>query len=507
MAAKGYRTLISGGRVYDHDGDTDRPATADILIDGDRIAAVGADAGAGTKIDRRVDASGKLVLPGFVNAHFHSHDILLKGCFETIPLEMWVLNALPPSYPKRSREEVRVRTLLGALECLRSGMTTVQDMLTIYPFDEEHLETVISAYDEIGIRCVFSMQFGDIPGIERVPFWKEVVPETFHRYLGASVEPSKDDPLDRIRGQLAKRPVPASRMSWAISPTSPDFCSMEILERTAELSKQYDLPVITHIYESRMMALSARMYGADHGGSHVEFLRAAGLTGPRLGLAHSVWMLPEEIGILAETGSNVIINPVGNLKTRSGVPPIRQYIEAGVNAGIGCDNCSCGDAQNMFQAMKLFAGLAAVSHSEPGPPTAAETLRHATLGGARVVGLDGEVGALRPGMKADISILDLTTPQYVPLNSAARQTVFAESGESVDTVIVDGDVVMEGRRLNTIDEAALRDAVEAVMPELRADIERIVERTGQIADALLEANRRAWTHDIGLKRYVGDATG
>ena len=503
--------LIKGGRIYDHDGDTDSPAVRDVLIDGDRVAAVGgsavAKALAGREADQVIDVAGKLVLPGFVNAHYHSHDILLKGCFETIPLEMWVVNALPPAYPKRSAEEVRVRTLLGAYECLRSGMTTVQDMLTLSPFDQQHLDTVIAAYEEIGIRCVFSLQFGDIPGLERVPFWKEVVPEAFHRYLGAAVEPSSEDPVDRLRNQMRRRPTPSPRFSWAIGPTSPDFCSSELLERTRALSEAYDLPVIMHIYESRMMALSARQHRTAHNGSHVAFLHALGLTGPRLGLAHSVWMLPEEIETLAETGSNVIINPVSNLKTRCGVAPIRQYLEAGVNVGIGCDNCSCGDAQNMFQAMKLFAGLAAVSHTEPGPPTAAETLRRATLGGAKVLGLDGQVGAIAPGMKADITILKLDAPQFLPLNSVARQTVFAESGESVDTVIVDGEVVMAGRRLTRIDEDALRAAVEAVMPQLRADIAVVSERTGDMADGLLEAYRRSWTQDIGVWRYVGGGRG
>ena len=476
MGNSGEVTLVSGGMVYDHDGDTDHPPVADILIDGDRIVAIGdaaiAQYGGTGAVDRHVDARGKLVIPGFVNAHYHSHDILLKGCFETIPLETWVLNALPPSYPKRSAEEVRVRTLLGAYECLRSGMTTVQDMLTLQPFDPEHLDTALAAYEEIGIRCVFSMQFGDIPGIERVPFWKELVPEHFHKYLGASVEPTAENPMDRVSREFRNRQNAGPRLSWA-----------------------------------RMMALSARQFEPAHDGSHVKYLRSVGLTNSRLGLAHSVWMLPEEIDILAETGSNVIINAVGNLKTRSGIPPIRNYIDAGINVGIGCDNCSCGDAQNMFQAMKLFAGLAAVSHAEPGPPTAAGTMKHATLGGAKILGLGGEVGALKPGMKADLSILNLTAPQFVPLNSAARQTVFAESGESVDTVLVDGRVVMENRCLKTIDEGALRGAVEAVMPELREDIARISDRTGQIADALLEAHRRSWATDVGLKRYVGDATG
>src|SRR5215470_2945028 len=174
--------LIKNGRVYDHDGDVHLPPIADLLIVDGIIAAARAGIAAavdrgesiaelgGRTIDQTIDATDKLVLPGFVNAHYHSHDVLLKGCFETIPLELWLLSALPPSYPKRSTAEMRARTLLGALECLRSGITTVQDLCTIYPFDEEHLETVLQAYEDIGIRCVFAVQFADKVGAKAVPF-------------------------------------------------------------------------------------------------------------------------------------------------------------------------------------------------------------------------------------------------------------------------------------------------------------------------------------------------
>ena len=500
--------LIEGGRIYRHGGDTDQPGVADVLVQGGRIAAVGDDlrsAGDGGPVpDRIVDARGKLVLPGFVNAHYHSHDILLKGCFESLPLELWVLSALPPSYPKRSLEEVRARTLLGAIECLRSGMTTVQDMLTLLPFDEAHVDCVLQAYADVGIRCVFSMQVGDVPGIERVPFWKEEVPAAYHRYLGAAVEPSSDDPLSRVREQYERLKDFSPTITWALGPTSPEFCSPGLLEGLAALSNEHDLPVLTHLYESRTMALAARMFLPEHEGSQVRYLKSVGLLGPRLGLAHSVWLLDDEIDLLAEAGANVVINPMSNMKTKSGVPPIREYIAAGVPVGLGCDNCSCGDAQNMFQAMKIFAGMAAVSDPEPGPPTAADTLRMATSGGARAVGFEGEIGAVEPGMKADIAILDLKNPQYVPFNSAARQTVYAESGESVDTVLVDGRVVMEGRRVTTIDEDELRDAVDAVMPGLRNDLAKVLERTAEITPELLTAWRRAWAADVGTNRYVGN---
>ena len=153
--------LIKGGRVFDPSGNVDVPAIADILIIDGEIVEVGAGLderirgsallGNGRKVDEVIDAGDRLVIPGFVNAHYHSHDVLLKGCFESIPLELWLMSALPPNYPKRSTSEIRARTLLGAIECLRSGITTVQDLATLYPFDEEHLDAVLQALSLIHI--------------------------------------------------------------------------------------------------------------------------------------------------------------------------------------------------------------------------------------------------------------------------------------------------------------------------------------------------------------------
>ena len=499
--------LITGGRVYDHDGDVHRPAQADILIEGAEIVRV--EAGLADRLSggggpRVIDARDKLLVPGFVNAHYHSHDVLLKGCFETLPLEFWVLSALPPSYPKRSREEVRARTLLGAAECLKNGITTIQDMLTIFPLDPDHVDVVMDAYREIGIRVVFALQIGDIKGLDRVPFWRETVPEEFHGYLSASAEPfSGQDPVELVAEQYRRYRDTDPRITWALGPTSPEFCSPGLLKSLAELSESHDLPVVSHIYESRPMALASRMFLSEHGGSQVRYLEANGLLSPRLSLAHSVWMAQDEIEMLADAGANAVLCPAGNLKTKSGIAPIRDYMGAGVNLGLGCDNCSCGDAQNMFQAMKLLCGLAAVSDPEPGPPSAADAMRTATLGGARAAGLDGQVGAIRPGMKADISILDLASLALVPLNSAARQLVFAEGGSGVETVIVAGQTVVENRRLTTIDEAALRQAVEEVMPGVRADLEVVTSRIDEIGPYLLDAWRRSWREDVGLERYVG----
>ena len=159
----------------------------------------------------------------------------------------------------------------------------------------------------------------------------------------------------------------------------------------------------------------------------------------------------------------------------------------------------------MFQSMKLFASLAAITHPEPGPPTAADAIRAATIGGARTAGLEGRIGALQVGLAADLSIMDLTDPSFVPLNSVARQAVFTESGRGVETVIVDGRIVVADRKITTIDERALREEVAGLMKVLRKDIEAVGDRNKAMLPYLMEAQRRTWKIDIGLNRYVGNA--
>ena len=512
--------LVEGGRVYDHDGDTDHPSVKDVLIVDDRIVAV--EPGIGARLaeggnmpaladgwlDEVIDARDRLVLPGFVNAHYHSHDTLFKGAFEAIPLDFWGIYAMPPSYLRRSKEELRARTLIGAVECIRSGMTTVQDMDTIYPFHEDDLDVVLEAYEQVGLRCIFAAQFANVAKVAVRPYWEDLIPKAEQHRLGAPVRQFEDgtDIIEVIERTIKSRRGRDGRIGFGIGPASPEACTPALWERIAELSAREGLPIYTHIYQNKGMTLIGRHKYEAYGGSLIRFLGEVGALGPRLTLAHSVWLLPEEIDTLAETGTNVALNPVGNLKTRSGVAPMRMLLERGVNVGLGCDNCSCSDAQNMFQAMKLFVGLAGITHPDPGLPYSTDALRAATLGGARALGLEGEVGAVAPGMKADLTILDLSDVSFVPLTSAVRQIVFTEAGRSVETVIVDGRVVMRDRRILTIDETALRRSVEQVMVALRKDLGEVTERLAPIYDKVMEAHLRASEADLGVSRLVDKAT-
>jgi cytosine/adenosine deaminase-related metal-dependent hydrolase len=491
------KLLIRGGQVYDHDGDVHHPAIADILIENGKIAAVGANLAVTGEHDV-IDASGRLVVPGLINAHYHSHDTLCRGLFEELPLEMWLLYTLPMG-ANRSKEEVRARTLVGALESLRCGITTVQDMLNLTPLNDEYADVVLSAYRDIGIRVVFSPMVSDVPGIAMVRH-KDSLPADIQDMLGTKTLPMGDQ-LDYLEHQFKRRPA-GGTLHWAIAPFAPQRCTPKMLQALAQLAHKHALPVYTHVYETKGQALIARELFADHNGSLIEYLENTGLLGPRLNIVHSVWITRHEMDRMAAAGAGIVLNHLSNLKLKSGIAPVCDLRESGVRLGLGCDNCSGSDAQSVFQAMKMFCLLAAVSEPEPGPPLAHEVLRHATLGNARTAGFESELGAIRPGYRADLVLIDLNDVAYLPYNSAARQLVYTEAGRGVETVIVEGRVVIRQRKVQTIDEDALRREVTSLMRHFIADYDAVVASRKRALPHMLEAHRRVWQADIGMNRFV-----
>jgi len=497
----GTTLLLKGGRALVPGGDWDQPPQVDIAIAADTIAGIEPNypvtPGGTVEV---VDARDHLVLPGFVNAHYHSHDVLAKGTLEEVPLETWRLYALPPQYPPRSTEEVYARTLLGALECLRSGMTTVQDMLTLYPFEDRHFEAVMAAYEKVGVRVIFALQYADRKGIETIPFWKDTFPKDLHPLLSTAAEPERHlDLLGHFEATCLKAP-PKPRTSWALGPSAPERCTPALMARTVELARRYDIPVYTHIYESRGMALQARLTLPEYSGLLIRRLAEEGVLDPRMNFAHSVWMSRAEIELLAEHGAGVVLNPQGNLKMKCGIPPIRMLQDAGVRVGLGCDNCSCSDAQNMFVAMKLFALLAAISDPIPGPMQSRATIRAATEAGAEGARLGNVIGRIAKGFKADLTLIDLNDPTWSPMNSAAKQLVFIEGGRGVKHVIVDGKLVVRDRRLTTVDESTIYEAVKAVMPTFRHDFGEISARVAKLQPWLDRAHQQMMAAELDIER-------
>ena len=501
MAAHPEKLLVKGGLVYDHDGDVHRPPVADVLVEGADIAAVGPELPAErTEGAAVLDAAGHLVLPGLINGHYHSHDTLCRGLFEEMPLELWLLYALPMG-GNRSKEEVRLRTLVGALESMRCGITTVQDMLGLIPLTEEYVDVVLSAYEEIGERVVFAPMVADVPPVGMLHN-RDLLPPEVQAMLGDTALGVREQ-LDFLESQFKRRP-PGGVLHWAMGPFAPQRCTPEMLAGCGDLAARYDLGVYIHVYETRPQAAMAR---EAYGGSFIDYLATAGILDRRLNIAHSVWITRREMDRMAAADAGVVLNHNSNMKLKSGIAPVLDLQDAGVRIALGCDNCSGSDVQNMFQAMKLFCLLCAVSDPELGPPRAAHALRLATLGGARSAMLDDRLGAIRPGRKADLVLLDMRDTAWLPYNSAARQLVYTETGRSIAHVVIDGRVVIRDRAVQTIDEEALRREVSGLMRHVIADYDEVV-KTRQAATAyIVDANRRAWGADVGLERFIARTLG
>ncbi len=262
--------------------------------------------------------------------------------------------------------------------------------------------------------------------------------------------------------------------------------------------------MFTHVYETRIQAAAARQQPAAP--SLLDVLARAGLMNEHLGVVHGVWLTSRDIAQIAEAGARVVHNPVSNLKLKSGIAPILDLHRAGVEIALGCDNYSCAETQNIFIAMRMLCLLPAVTDPEPHAVHAAYALKAATVIGARAVGLGDKIGALKPGMNADLMILDLNEPAFVPFNSAARQIVFSEAGRAVKTVLVGGRTVVRDGKLVTVDEAALAAAVEEIAPAFRRDAQALAARNTDLTAPLLNANREAWKVPLGFERYIGRGT-
>ena len=492
------------------------PERCDILIMDGKIAALGPGLAAaqadgrpiaelgGRPVDRVIDCSGLMALPGFVSAHYHSHDVLLRGSFESMPLDFWAAHALPQSFPKRSTQEIRIRTLLGAMECLRGGITTVQDLLTLHPFDEAHLEAVLQAYEDIGIRCVFALQIGDRLRSGAVPFWEDLAPPEADAEIGGySADVSADELLARVEAAAKAHAGRHRRITWALGPSGPERCSPKLLAGLADIAQRLGLRMFTHIYQAKAEAVVARSNYAAHGRSLVQYLKDCGALTPRMGLVHNIWIAPQEVDLVGESGASMILNPASNIKTRSGIAPIARLRAAPINLALGTDNCSCSDAQSMFQAMKLFSLLPGVIDPLAGTPPAADALRAATLGGAAALGLAEIVGDIDVGMAADITLLDLSDPIYHPLNDPARQVVYSEAGRGVRTVLVDGQIVVSDGKLVSIDEAAIYRELLALTPRLREDALTVRARMQKLAPYYEKVFERALTYELEFDRYAG----
>ena len=388
-----------------------------------------------------------LILPGLINAHTHAAMALFRGLADDLPLEEWLNDYIFPAESRLNGDFVYWGTKLAVAEMLLSGTTTFTDM---YLFADH----VARAAAETGIRAVVGEVLYDFPSPNYGP------PEAGLKFSEDLCRAWQDHPL----------------ISVAIQPHAVYTCSPELLQRCGELAVKYDTRLIIHLAETHREVEDCR---ARYGASPVAHLHRLGLLTNRLLADHAVVLSDADKELLAASGAGVAHCPESNMKLASGIAPVADLLRLGIPVGLGTDGCASNNNLDLIQEMDTAAKLQKVDRMDPTVLPAPTALRLATRGGARVLGLERQVGVLAPGLKGDLIVIDLDQPHLTPLYDPYSHLVYAATGADVQTVLVHGRVVVQDRRLLSFDlEETLAHARELAGGLLAKKVGNLTARPG-----------------------------
>ncbi len=479
------------------------PFAADILIEGTAIRSIGT--GLTARPDAQIiDGRGKLVMPGLVNAHTHSSETFLRGRYERMPLELWLLYAYPLLMNDPIGERLLyLRSLLLAMESLRNGVTTLCDDFFDPPrHDLDRLATVFRAYDDAGIRANVSSAAMNVHTLDALPFAREVTPLALQELLDFGPPMSAEAYADYCRAAFSSLHGMSGRLRFMIAPSAPQRCTPDLMAACMDLAVENHVPFHTHVLETKTQAVIGLV---GYNKSLIAYMHDLGLLKRNTTIAHSVWVSDEDIELMGRAGVSIAHNAVSNLKLGAGIAPIRRLLDAGVTVGLGTDGVSSNDTSRIFDVMRV-AGLV---HSAAGPNyerwlKADEILAMATIGGAKTAMLEQVTGSLEVGKSADLVVLNMRNYPFQPLNDIAKHLVYSENGSSIETVMVAGRVVIEDGRLTTVDEQAVLDEISELVPAYLAEHAELERRNAIFEPAMAQIHRMATGMDIPLNRYQGD---
>jgi len=457
-------------------------APFDILVAGERIAAI-EPAGRIADAQEAIDLSSHLIVPGLINGHLHSHEHFQRGRLENLPLELWQHHVRTPVPIPYTPRQVYLRTLIGAIECLRTGTTCLVDDLSLRgAIREDYVEAVFQAYEDIGIRALVGFAMLDRSIVDTFPFVELLPPELVER-MRAAPRPQGGQYLELVRRYSATRHPQTSRVGILVSASAPQRCTEAFLIQCRRLADELALPVITHVQETRLQVVTGLEF---YGCPIVEYLDRIGFLKPSTTLIHAVWLNPREIDAMARTGATAQHNPWSNLMLGSGVQPVRSLLKAGVNVSMGSDGSCSTSTVSMLNTAGTAAAISKIRGDDYSEWLSAEEALHAaTSGGARALGLDGAVGALEVGALADLAAYRTDTVTFTPMNDPVRQLIYAERGAGLEFMMIGGEVAMSCGALTRIDERRILAEIRAEMATLD-DALAEGERSGAALRAAME---------------------
>ncbi|GAB4346637.1 MAG: amidohydrolase [Candidatus Abyssubacteria bacterium] len=453
--------LITHGDVFTMAGDgVGYIRDGAVAIQGNRIVEVGPTAELGRKHQskRIIDATTKAVLPGLIDGHLHTVIAILRGLGQDAPT--WH-EGVDPFFEQLTPDAVLAGAQLSAIEAIRAGTTTLGDygpgMLIVLPF-----------YEELGIRATVCSLISEVPPVESILKEGELYP--FEPSIGEFRLQENLELIDKWNGAANRR------ITVMLGPQGADYCSTALLEKIKKTADRHDLKIHMHIGQGDREILQMKK---RYGKRPVEFLKEIGYLDERLIAVHLVKCTDEEVAEIAGSGASMAFCPSSLIICDGIVPPADVFLRAGGKVCLGTDETSSNNGTNIFSEMKLASLALKMKTQDPTFLPAWKALRMATVEGAAAVGLDREVGSLEPGKKADLILIDLKKPSLTPVlrepvRNIVPNLVLSARGDEVAMSIIDGKVIYEDGKIQTIDEQELLGQVQTIADEVNQQAAREV---------------------------------
>mgnify|MGYP000675230245 CR=1 FL=1 len=438
--------LIKNGTVVTMNPGREILRNTDVYVENGRISEIGEDLA--LQADETIDATGRIVIPGLIQTHLHLTQTLFRGLADDLELLDWLRKRIWPLEAAHSFETNAISARIGIAEMLMGGTTCILDMGTV-----NHFDAIAETVRDTGFRAFLGkcmMDHGD------------EVPIGLMEDTAASLRDS-ELALKKWHDQAG------GRIKYAFAPRFVVSCTEELLLKVQEMAAHHDVMIHTHASENRG---EIALVEQERGMRNILYLDKLGMAHDKLVLAHCIWLDEKERRIIADKGIRVAHCPSCNMKIASGMAPVPELLEMGSSVSIGADGAPCNNNLDMFLEMRHAALLQKVRLLSPTALPADQVFEMATLGGARALHMENELGSIEPGKKADMAVVDLNKIHAVPGcdRDPVPQLVYSATAQDVTHTIVDGKVLMRDRKLTTIDlEQTIADGNSLCMSILKKE--------------------------------------
>ncbi len=426
--------LIENALVILPEGAEDVIRETSLYIEEDRITGIG-DKPAGFTADKVIDGKDKLVIPGLINCHTHSYMSFMRNVADDLSFMDWLFGTIDPIEQQMTDEDTYWGANLAIIEMMKSGTTCFNDM-------QMNIHQTTRAVKESGMRAVICR--------------------------GLVGSGNDEAGQSRLRQAYEERDAAkdCDRLTFKLGPHAPYTCDDEFLKIVAAEAKKENMGIHVHLSESESEISQIQ---EKYGCTPIALAEKCGIFDVPTIAAHCVQVTDEDIAILKQKKVSVVTNPASNMKLGNGFAPIAKMLDAGINVCLGTDGAASNNCLNMFHELSLLTLIHKGTGKTPQCVSAKEGFRIATINGAKALGLEKEIGSIEVGKKADLAMLDLNTPSLTPRNNLIAGLSYSANGSEVDTVIINGQVTMEGRKILTMDEKLVYGKIQNIIVRMGLD--------------------------------------